>query len=555
MTPSRTSNAQRRPAHQKRSPRSLALTLGVTALLIVGGGLAYLLFQNTKNSGPLPLGSTLLPEDTSFSLTLTTESDAWDRLEEFDIPETRKAMEQLLTSFQTEVLAPHNLNFATDLQPWLKREMTTAILSPPVREEDILADQSQVWILPLRDLRQAQKFLTDRASTEGLEPVVHQGIEMWTSKAGTPDALTLALFDPEFLIATNDIPSMREMIDTIQTQKTLAAQERFQQAMAQIQRPNPFAQLYINLPANTSQIFEQEGRQIDQATLDRLQEFQGIGSTITLDDRGIQLTSISWLKTETEDRLNVSSNPSEAAKLLPEDTILMMAGDSFQQVWKDYQQGVETQLLLPFSPKGLQAEFQRLTGLNFEQQFLPWMTGDFASAIVPQSQENDQSAGFVFLTKTRDQTAADQALRSLESEMRSRYALQMSETRVNDRPVVIWRVPPNLPFASRGWLADKVLFFSVFTPLTERLTDPDQNSLAALSRFQAVTQSDLNPQSGKFFIDVPRLATLMQTSQFLPKLAPGYQKYAQEFEAVGGTSATPNRWSNRYDIHIQFRRK
>ena len=236
--------------------------------------------------------------------------------------------------------------------------------------------------------------------------------------------------------------------------------------------------MYLNIPANTSQIFEQEGRQIDQSTLERLQEFEGLGSSIEMTENGLKFNAISWLQSDTEETLTVTRSAQDMASRLPADTLLMTSGDSFQQVWNDYQKGVETQLLLPFSPKSLQSNFTKFTGLNFEKQFFPWMTGDFAAGVVPSSSTTSQNAGVVFMVQTRDQTAAEQALRELEAKMQEKYALQISETKMSDRSVVIWRLPPNLPIASRGWLDDKVLFFTLFSPITDKIVEP-QTSLSA----------------------------------------------------------------------------
>ncbi|NJN24069.1 MAG: DUF3352 domain-containing protein [Acaryochloridaceae cyanobacterium RL_2_7] len=219
---------------------------------------------------------------------------------------------------------------------------------------------------------------------------------------------------------------------------------------------------------------------------------------------------------DSSNQLTITGASQGMTKKLPENTFLMTSGDNFQQVWKDYQKGVETQLLLPFSPKSLQSNFSKFTGLNFEKQFLPWMTGNFAVGVIPNG-DKARNAGVAFFVQVNDKTAAENALRELETKMQEKYSFQMSETQVNDQAVVRWRVPRNLQIASRGWLEDKTLFFTLFAPITEQITQ-SESSLASNEMFTQATRSELAPKSGQFFFDVTQLTKFMGASPFLPKL-------------------------------------
>ena len=554
MTRSKSLKYKKKRNKKIQPPKSLALTLGATALLILGGGLAFLIFRNNGGSSTLPVGSEILPVDTSSSLTLTTQSNQRDRLQDFNIPQTRQVILEGLNAINQSVLEPHGLSYEADIKSWVGSQMTRATVTPEASDDEILAPTSEVWILPIRDSGRAKNFLSQGLTRGGgrATQAVYQKQEIKTLQTQS-NTLQLAMLDRHIVIA-NDLPSMREIIDTAQSETSLATQDRFQLAMEEVKSSNPLALVYLNIPANTSQIFEQEGRQIDESTLKRLQEFQGLGSSIELTKNGLKFNAISWLDPDTEESLTVTGADQGIIKQLPADTLLMMSGDSFQQVWNDYQEGVETQLLLPFSPKALQKNFTKFTDLNFEKDFFPWMTGNFAAGVIPSQADNAQNAGVVFMVKTRDKTAAEQTMRALESKMQEKYAIQISETKVKDRSVVNWQLPPNLPIASRGWLEDKVLFFTMFAPITERIVE-QETSLSEDPQFEAATQALISPKSGQFFFNVPQLAKFMETSQFLPKLTPEYKKYTKEFETIGGTSTTLNDWSTRYEVNVNFVKK
>ncbi len=572
MTKSPSPKLRKKRPKATSNKRSLLLTLSTAVLLISCGGLVYFFSQGKGRGGSPPFGSSLLPIDTVLSLTLTTEDKEWRKLQTFNIPETRKVILGQLDAIDT-VLKPHNLNYKADIKPWIGDFITLATLTPEAAAQENLSETSKAWIFEIRNQGQAQRFFNENLqSADTSVPVQvpvqvpsqsplssatlqsYQGVELRTLKPDSNNALTIAIVNQSFVMTT-DIPTMREVIETAQGTTSLATQKRFQEAMAEISVHNSFAKLYLNIPANTLQISEQEGRQLNQATLERLEEYEGFGSTISFSEEGLTLKNIAWLSPTAKVGLTVSQASKDIAKVLPEDTVMMMAGENFQEMWQEYQQGRETQVILPLSPKDFQAQVLKSTGINFEKTFLPWMTGDYVTAIVPQSQDKLKRSGVVFMVQVSDKTAAEKAVQELEAELRQRHALHMSETRVNDLPVVIWRIPPNFEVASRGWLDNKVLFFSVFAPVTDRITHSDGASLLKSPRFENATRSDISPKSGQFFFDIPKTVALMESSTFLPKLAPAYQKYAREFEVIGGTSATPNDWSTRYDLQVNFKKK
>lgn len=556
MAKPRSSNLHKvRTRPNKQPSKSLVITLGAAGLLIVGGGLAYVLSRGGSPETTLPVGVTLLPQNTQWAVSLTTHRNQWQQFSRFNAPETIKVVQSSLVDLDNTLLKPYGLNFDKDIRPWVGDSITAAQLAPAAQGEEKLAPQSQAWILPVRDQGKAQRFLNEGANKTGqpLQPLEHQGVQMRTLTSGET-SLTIAILEGSFLVITNDIPSMRQMIDATRQRKSLATLPRFQSAMKLVYNREAFGHLYLSLPANTGQIIDQQNRQVEKSTLDRLQNIEGFGVSIELQENGVSFKSISWLKEGSPVPLTPSTGASNLSKLLPDDTLMMASGDNFQQVWSDYKLGNETQLILPFSPTTIQKEFQKSFNIDFEKSFLPWMKGEYVSALVPTNQQNSQGAGVVFFVQAGDRSAAENSMRELEAAVRERHKVQTSETKIDGRSVVLWRVPPNLVVASRGWLDNKVMFFTFGAPITNRITQAPKNNLTQSDPFKTATQSSEGLNSGQFFLDVPRTTTFSQTSKFLPKIAPSFLKYTQEINALGATSNTPNNWSTRYDINLEFRK-
>jgi len=233
----------------------------------------------------------------------------------------------------------------------------------------------------------------------------------------------------------------------------------------------------------------------------------------------------------------------------------MTSGGNFQQVWRDYAQGNLAKLVFPLNPKAWNDDLSKRTGIDFNNQFVSWMEGEFSGAIVPAQTQDKQGVGIVFLAKAKDRTAANQAFRALDDAMRDRFDFLVTESKVGNKTVTNWKVPPGLSIASHGWLDNDVAFFTLGAPIANRLLPSPKNNLTQAVSFKGATSSNLNPHNGNFYIDMPRMLGLLDTNPLLPKLTPDTTNFMQGIETIGVTAAIKNEWSTRYDIHVKLKKK
>jgi hypothetical protein len=125
---------------------------------------------------------------------------------------------------------------------------------------------------------------------------------------------------------------------------------------------------------------------------------------------------------------------------------------------------------------------------------------------------------------------------------------------MGNQALTTWKVPPGLPVASHGWLEDNVAFLTLGAPVANTILPQPQKTLASRDLFQQVTRSKLNPNNGHFFVDMPRILNLMDSSPLLPKLSPNVSKFAEAIQAIGVTAAVRNNWSTRYDIQVVLKK-
>ena len=180
MTRSKSSKYKKKRSRNSQPSKSLALTLGATALLILGGGLAYFLVANREGNTTIPVGSQFLPADTSSSLTVTTQEKQWNKLQDFNIPQTRQFLKSGLTRLDQTFLANFGLDYERDFKTWVGKQMTVAVLTPQAKDGEVLAETSQAWIFPVSNSGRAQRFLQEGLSAGGgsASKTTYQSVEI-----------------------------------------------------------------------------------------------------------------------------------------------------------------------------------------------------------------------------------------------------------------------------------------------------------------------------------------------------------------------------------------
>ncbi|WP_404785506.1 DUF3352 domain-containing protein [Altericista sp. CCNU0014] len=534
--------------------RSLALTLGGAAFLVVGGTAAYFLLNGRQSESVIPFGAAVTPQTALLSLTASTNEGPWRQLGEFGTPETKTRWKGQLKNIETDFLEPFGLSYDKDIRPWVGSQLNLVLLSPAPEDVAKVGANAAVWFLPMRDPQQARSVV-DRAAGSASQKRTYKDVEVQTFQGQNGKSLSAVVLENRLLVVSNGNNTLNQVIDTYRGAPSLAQTPRLQEAMKEVEDSSAFAQVYVNLPIAAAGLLQNAGRGISQSTIGRIQAVQGIGASIEIENDGLNFKAISWLKPDAKQEVKGSNKTQTLARLLPGDTLAIASGVNFQQAWQDHTQGTESQLIVPLNPSKIQASLLKSTGLDFEKEFASWMDGEFIAAVVPTANSSKQGVGMMLLAKANDRAKADRAFQKLDTAMRDRHNFLVAESKVGNRSVTTWKVPPNLPLATHGWLDNNVAFFTFGAPISERILTPQNNSLADAALFQKTRSSNLTSNTGQFFVDLPRAVATMQNSPLLPKLAPTANQIAQAIEGIGMSTAIHNAWSTRYDFTVKLKRQ
>lgn len=551
-------NTERRAALKKqatsRRGRSLALTIGGAALLVGVGTLAYFLLRGQQSATVIPIGATVTPQNALLSLTVSTDESPWRQLGEFGTPESKTQWQNQLKGFETDFLTPFNLTYAKDIRPWVGPQMNIVLLSPAPEDVAQVGANATVWFLPMQDPQRALSVLNQAAGSSA-QKRIYKDVEVQTFKGQNGKTLSVLILENRLLIVSNGNNTLNQVIDTFRGAPSLAQTPRLKEAMGEVNDTAAFAQLYINLPIATAGLLQNPARGMSPSTIQRVQAVQGFGSSIKIEENGLNFKSISWLKPDAKQEIKGSNKSQTLARLLPADTLMTAAGGDFKQAWQDYTQGTESQLIVPLNANKIQASLLKSTGVDFEKDFVSWMDGEFVAAVVPTANPSKQGVGMMVLAKANDRAIADKAFQKLDTAMRDRHSFLVAESKVGNRSVTSWKVPPNLPLVTHGWLDGDIAFFTFGAPISERILKPQNGSLAEAALFKRTQSANLSgSNTGQFFVDLPNTLAMMKNSPLLPKLAPSANPFAEAIESIGMTSAINNPWSTRYDFTVKLKR-
>ncbi|TVP58718.1 MAG: DUF3352 domain-containing protein [Nodularia sp. (in: Bacteria)] len=559
---------------KKTKKPSLVLTLLAAGLLIGAGSAAYwFLTQRQISSRGLPVGANIIPQDALFTVSLTTDPQQWQKLQELGTKETQAEINKNLVQLRDRFLTKNGYDFQKDIAPWVGDEVTLAILSPPnqsalkpVENDDAAAanaQQSIVMVLPVKNLEAAKSILTAPKTLKQGQWTdrTYEGITIRQSDGQSGEKLSAALLDERFLVITDHPQATERAIDTYQGKASLATVGGFAENFRKISNYRPFAQFYVNIPIAARIAATAPNRPLPAQVLAQLQNNQGLAGSMTLDSEGIRFKGVSWLNPNSQRVLKVENKAGTMQNRVPAETLMMLSGGNLQRFWEDYVLTSQKNPLSPISPEQLRGGVKSLTEMDLDKDFLSWMQGEFSVSVIPNSSNDDSSqdfrAGLLFMIQARDASngqslrkSAEESLKKLDEVMRNQYQFQIQPGKVAGKPVVNWITPFDTLTASRGWLDDDIAFLAVGAPITDKIVPKPDNTLGAYLPFQQTVPTEPNPTNGQFFLDMEMAVKNFTLNTLFPK----QQIFLDATSSIGVTSAVSDHRSIRYDIFIVLKK-
>ena len=562
-----------------RKKPSIVIALAALLLFMGGGVLTMLLLSRRGGvAETLPAGSDVIPDDAVLTLTLTSDGNQWRRLRQFGTDDTRPQLDQVLARWRNRLLVDNGLTFNDDLAPWIGPEITLAVLpetnlinpeaSPaPIPAPEVALEQNVLVVLPIADASRAQAGLGNQLARAELEENPYRGVTINQIAPSQQGPLYIAVLNPSTAVVSRELSLVLRSIDTFKGGSSLADLASFSRAFEHIDEKKAFARLYIDFPAAVQTLSTLADPPIPPKTLTVFEEPRGLGGVLHLSNQGVYFQGVSWI--EPGGQVFATGNPADQMpQRFPADTLMMVSGGNFQQFWDDFQEGLQLSALFPFKAQDLTSSLQAATGLSLDNDFLPWMAGEFGLGLLmppkdSASQAPDPDAAeaptplpnpaLAIMLEANDREAANATFNRLDTIMENRYRFSVDAVDLGGVAVTRWTSPFNSLTLSYGWLEGDVLFFAVGNDIADLIAPEPGRALGANSLFQTTTGEAPRPNNGHFFLNVAGFSEADNTL-LLPPLPDSGLLNAEALEAIGVTATVLSDRQVQYDIKAALKR-
>jgi hypothetical protein len=541
---------------RKDNPQPL-LIAGAVALVAAGAGTAVWFFTRPPLEKILPTGYQVLPPQTLMTLSVPSDPAQWQSLRSLGTTQSRTLFDKTLAEWRDRLLGAEDLDYGRDIQPWVGSEITFALL-PQGEVAGSSAQMPLVVVVPVANPVQAVQSLRtsqDRGGAAWTERD-YQGFKLRERQGRDGQRVAVTIVDNQFLVAAFTPKALEQVVDAIKDGVTLKDIPGYQSAWGAIQdaKAKSFANVFVNVPMTAHRIADKPASPVKPDDFARTQQNQGFVLSAALGESNVSIQGVSWLKPDGR-RLAVYNNARLMPTLLPASTYMFLSGGNLKQTWQDYDAGAETNTLAPLPPARLRDGLKNWAGLDFDQDVLAWMGGEYAIAFIaaPDTKTNQSGGtGISVLAQASDRRLAEQFFQKLDQAVTSRYQFQVQAQTIQNQAVTTWVDKNNRAIATHGWLENNVAFLTAGAPVSESFVPKPAQPLATTESFTQGIPTGLSPNNGHFFLDVTKtIKNPMPNLPFLPSGNP----LVQAIESIGVTAAVRDEKSTRFDLNIKLKKE
>ncbi|MBT9316499.1 DUF3352 domain-containing protein [Leptothoe spongobia] len=519
----------------------LLVTVSTAVLLVLGGAAAYFGLGQRLSSGPkIPVGMELVPDDALIALTLTTNENQWTRLRQLGSPESQKLLDRWLVTWRDRIISANGYRFRTDIEPWLGDEVTVAFLPKASGGEEAT---ELVAVVPIAEPSKAQEILAD--PQDGISWVGRKYKDLTIQSITTTNGETYetTVLGSQWLVIASGTKGIEAVIDSFSGGASMATNDAYRRAFKHLHMPSATAHLYINAPVAAEVLTGNES----------LPGINGLVAAATLLPNGLDIEAATWLGPEDQPVYRDLKNArSSTPQRLPESTVLMISTSSIGPMWLALSEAEQLNAILPISAEALTKGLKTQTGLDLENDILPWLSGDFAFGLLPPANTSKSPVPMgqlALVAEVDDQKAANETWEQLDEVMANRFRFEVEPGEIDSQPVKQLVSFYGGISMSHGWLDKDVTFFGMGAEVLDEIAPHPNKSLKANNAFQTLLNISPQESSGYFFVDVDHLEDLQGTLPF-PRLPDG--PIFSAIKSIGVTTSVKDERSLRYDIFVEL---
>ena len=355
-----------------------------------------------------------------------------DDLEAFvqqtSVSKNQRGISRQLKQLKENLLAPTDINYSTDIQPWLGNEITFAMTATDIDRD--LSNGSQPGYLvaiatqdPDRSREFLEHFWENTPLMGGHELVLedYAGVQLIYSNAfETDDLIPLsggiqplsgdwasAMVGDRFVLFANHPKVLRESINTVQAANlNLNDYPPYQEAIAPIET-NQIGLTFVNLPQLLAWLSDRPvspPEELDETLeIETPELYEHLAISLQAKKQGL-VAQVAGNLINPSDSTEVSTQPTiDALKYIPASVEILSAGSDLQQFWTTVEPTLSEDGIISalFTPP--LAKLQNAANLNFSEDIFSWVKGDYALGVIGA---NTNKPDWIFVVEQGEDTEA-----------------------------------------------------------------------------------------------------------------------------------------------------
>lgn len=507
--------------------KSKFLIPAVGAAVVVAGSIAaYTYLKSPSVSSSDALGSAKVVPSTALMATyITSDPEAWAKLQQFGTPEAQKLVAKGLEDFNKQMFSDSNVSYEKDIKPWAGGVMIALLPPNPIKPAQLtvpsetpnvpanLQQQSNILIVVgIKDKLSALNFANKLKSQKGVkfqESDYQSEKIIETTQNGKP-TYSVVLNNSQLVLAPEK-QAVEKAIDTFKGQSSFASKEGAGTLLSKgVDVKNSLAQIYIPDYAGMVQQLiagSPQAKQLPPQALTQLKQIKSLVAGVGVDDAGVRVKAIANLDPQLN-KFQYQSSPGNIVGQFPIDTFALISGNGISRGWQTV---VEQSKDYPEMKQALEQVRGQLKFVNIDldKDIFGWMNGEFAFGAIPSNQGVLASVGFggALVFDTSDRKTAEATLTKLDTLAKTQQ-INIANRNIGGKDVTEWQIPRQGALLAHGWLDQDTLFLAVGGPVADAVSDRKNQSLDNSDAFKAVTGSLQKPNGGYFYLDMDKTKTV-----------------------------------------------
>ncbi len=543
--------------------KSKFLIPAVGAAVVVAGGVAsYFYFKGAFGGATSPLASAkVVPDEALMATFISTDSQGWSQLQQFGTLDAQKLIEKQLQDFNQQILTQSNIDYQTDIKPWVGSVMLAVLPSSPIKPTQATPqtapEPNVLMVVGIKDKVSALNFANKLKAEKNVktQEITYKGQKI-TETTGNGEPSYSAVLNDHLVLAPAQ-KAVEQAIDTFKGEPSFASIEGIDSALSRgVDVKNPLAQIYLPDYARMVQQLiaaNPNAAQLPPQTLAQLQQVKSVVAGVGVDDAGLRLKGIAKLDPQAI-KADYKSASGEIIGQFPAQTLALVTGTGISSIWSAFTEQTKTN---PQLQQGIESLRQQLRTVNIDldKDIFGWMDGEFGFAAIESNQGLLAAVGFggALLIDTSNRTTAEATLNKLDNFARSNF-VTVAPRNIAGKTVTEWQVPLQGALLSHGWLDQDTVFLALGS-VADAIATPPSQPLANSDTFKAVTSSLQQPNGGYFYLDMDKTVAVTRNLAQAQNtvIPPEATTILDSIRGIGMTNISPDKLTSQVEMLLALK--